>query len=164
VAIHAPQRHSGAGRYVTLARSRHTPRGSAQVHGEETEMKSVLLGAVFALVATLAAADPVEGVWQTEADEGAYAHVTMAPCGAALCGKIIRSFRDGAEVKSANIGKTLVIDMVPVGGGHYEGQVWRPSNNKIYVGKMQVSGDAMTLSGCVAGGLICKSQSWTRVK
>ncbi len=127
-------------------------------------MKRVLMAMAFASVAGMAAADPAEGVWQTQEDAGAYAHVTMKPCGQAFCGVISKSFKDGAEFKSPNTGKQIVIDMVPVGGGAYEGQVWRPSNNKIYTGKMQISGNSMQLKGCVAGGLICKSQSWTRVK
>lgn len=32
-------------------------------------------------VAGAALADPVEGVWKTQEDDGAYAHVTMAPAG-----------------------------------------------------------------------------------
>lgn len=127
-------------------------------------MRTYLLAAALVGLAGAASADPVEGVWQTQVDDGAYAHVTIAPCGSALCGKISRTFKDGAEYKSENIGKKIVIDMVPVGGGKYEGQVWRPSNNKVYSGKMNVSGNAMKLAGCVAGGLLCKSQDWKRVK
>jgi uncharacterized protein (DUF2147 family) len=53
--------------------------------------------------------------------------------------------------------------MEPKGGGKYEGKVWRPSNNKIYMGKMTLSGNKLKLQGCVAGGLLCSSQNWTRV-
>lgn len=127
-------------------------------------MKTYLMAAAFAALAGVAGADPVEGIWQTQTDDGAYAHVTIAPCGAAFCGRISRTFKDGAEYKSANIGRQIVIDMMPVGGGKYEGQVWRPSNDKVYTGKMSVSGNAMKLAGCVAGGLFCKSQDWKRVK
>ncbi len=109
------------------------------------------------------AADPAAGTWKTQPDDGAYAHVDMAPCGAAMCGVIARTFNDTGEYKSPNLGKTLVIDMVPSGGGNYAGKVWRPSNNKIYIGKMSVSGNTLKLSGCVAGGLICSKQTWNRV-
>ncbi|MFY1706637.1 DUF2147 domain-containing protein [Tritonibacter scottomollicae] len=110
------------------------------------------------------AADPAEGTWKTQPDDGSYAHVAIAPCGSAVCGTIARTFNDSGEYKSPNLGKTLVIDMVPQGGGAYEGQVWRPSNNKIYIGKMDLNGDSLRLRGCVAGGLICSKQTWTRVK
>ncbi|MDZ4309450.1 MAG: DUF2147 domain-containing protein [Cypionkella sp.] len=127
-------------------------------------MKKLILAAALTLGASAAFADAVEGVWQTQEDDGAFAFVTMAPCGANFCGKIARTFKDGAEYKSENLGKTLVIDMAPQGGGEYEGQVWRPSNNKIYYGTITLNGDSLKLAGCVAGGLICSKQTWTRVK
>lgn len=128
-------------------------------------MRMTVLAAMAAFLAGPAlAADPAEGVWKTQPDDGAYAHVAIAACGAAVCGKIVRTFNATGEYKSPNLGKTLVIDMVPAGGGAYSGKVWRPSNDKIYIGKMTVSGDSLALKGCVAGGLICSSQNWTRVK
>lgn len=129
-------------------------------------MKRMMMSAAF-LVASAAvalAADPVEGVWQTEVDDGAYALVTIAPCGANFCGVISRTFRADGEYKSENIGKNIVIGMAAKGGGKYQGQVWRPSNNKIYIGKMDVSGDRIKLRGCVAGGLLCSSQDWVKVQ
>ncbi|RKF14863.1 DUF2147 domain-containing protein [Roseovarius spongiae] len=129
-------------------------------------MKKIALAAAAAMMAAgTALADPVEGVWQTQPDDGKFAHVRMAPCGPAFCGKIVRAFKDGGnEYKSPNLGKTLVIDMKPEGGGAYKGRVWRPSNDKIYLGKMQLNGDRLALRGCVAGGLICSKQTWVRVK
>ncbi|NIZ14877.1 DUF2147 domain-containing protein [Phaeobacter sp. HF9A] len=117
-----------------------------------------------ALAGAAFAADPAEGLWKTQPDDGAYAYVDIKPCGGAVCGTIARTFKDSGEYQSKNIGKTLVIDMVPQGGGAYEGQVWRPSNDKIYIGKMDLNGDSLKLRGCVAGGLICSKQTWTRVK
>ena len=100
----------------------------------------------------------------SQVDDGAYAHVQMAPCGSAVCGTIARTFNNAGEYKSENIGKQLVIGMTPTGGGAYKGKVWRPSNGKIYIGKMQVSDDSLKLSGCVAGGLLCSKQTWQRLK
>ena len=88
----------------------------------------------------------------------------MAPCGGGLCGTIARTFNASGEYESPNLGKTLVIDMKPRGGGAYEGKVWRPSNDKIYIGKMDLNGNSLRLRGCVAGGLICSKQTWTRAK
>jgi uncharacterized protein (DUF2147 family) len=127
-------------------------------------MRPIALAALFSLVAGAAAADPIEGVWQTEPDEGAFAHVTIAPCGGAFCGTISRTFKDGAAYQSPNIGRQIVIDMQPGRDGSYRGQVWRPANDKIYAGKASVAGSRMSLSGCVAGGLFCKSQTWVRVQ
>ena len=127
-------------------------------------MKKFALAAAFGLIATAASADPIEGLWQTQPDEGAFAYVQIGPCGNAYCGTITRTFKDKAEFDSPNKGKQIVIDMVPQGGGSYKGQVLRPADNKIYNGKATVSGNSMALSGCVAGGLICKKQNWARLQ
>jgi uncharacterized protein (DUF2147 family) len=65
-------------------------------------MKTLALGFAMLFAASGAFADPVEGVWQTEEDDGAFAHVTMAPCGTNFCGVISRSFRGTKEYKSEN--------------------------------------------------------------
>ena len=127
-------------------------------------MRHIIIATALALTCTAASADPIEGVWQTQPDEGAFAHVTVAPCGPAFCGTISRTFKDKAEYQSPNLGRQIVIDMAPQGGGAYAGKVWRPANDKVYNGKTSVQGDRMSLSGCVAGGLICKSQTWARVQ
>ena len=111
------------------------------------------------------AADPAVGMWQTQVDDGAYAHVEMAACsGGKVCGWIRRTFDDSGEYQGENIGKVLVINMVNQGDGSYEGSVWRPSNDKTYIGKMELDGPALSLAGCVAGGLLCSKQTWTRVQ
>ena len=129
-------------------------------------MKSILkTAAALIALASPALADPAEGIWQTEVDDGAFAYVTISSCGAAYCGTISRTFQNGGtEYQSENIGRQIVINMAPTGNGNDEGQVWRPSNNKTYVGKMSVSGNSLTLKGCVAGGLLCASQGWARVQ
>ncbi len=131
-------------------------------------MKNTLILATCGLATSLwaagaAVADPAHGTWKTEVDDGAYAHVSMAPCGSNVCGTIVKTFKGGAEYNSPNKGKQIVRGMKPSGGGAYAGKVWRPSNDKIYVGKMQVNGKKLTLKGCVAGGLLCASQKWTKI-
>lgn len=126
--------------------------------------RRLLWAALGATLGTATAADPAEGVWKTQVDDGRYAHVDMAPCGTKICGIISRTFDSSGEYDSPNKGEMLVINMEPKGGGAYGGKVWRPSNDKIYIGKMELSGNTLELSGCVAGGLFCKAQTWSRVK
>ncbi|MFV0386233.1 DUF2147 domain-containing protein [Paracoccus sp. (in: a-proteobacteria)] len=116
------------------------------------------------MAANAASADPIEGIWQTQPDNGFFARVSITPCAKAFCGTIAKTYRDDKEVSSPNIGRQILIDMVPDGNGGYQGRLWRPSNNKVYIGKARLSGNSMSLSGCVAGGLLCKSQTWSRVK
>lgn len=115
-------------------------------------------------LAGVANADPVEGIWQTQPDDGAFAFVQMQMCGEAVCGTIIRSFNEQGEYDSPNQGRQIVINMVPQGDGSYQGQVWRPSNDKVYTGNMTMNGDQLRLQGCVLGGIICASQHWVRVQ
>ncbi|HFQ16049.1 MAG TPA: DUF2147 domain-containing protein [Rhodobacteraceae bacterium] len=128
-------------------------------------MKKLLIGLFMLIVTSVPAlADPLEGMWKTDVDDGAYAYVEIKPCGPALCGTIVRTFNSGGEYKSPNLGKRILIDMMPKGGGKYAGNVWRPANGKIYIGKIALKGNTLKMKGCVAGGLFCKSSTWTRLQ
>ena len=128
-------------------------------------MKKLMIAVAMMLASPAFAADPMIGTWKTQVDDGAYAHVDIAPCGGVkVCGVIAHTFNDQGEYKSPNIGKMLVIDMVPNGDNSYEGSVWRPSNNKIYIGKIELAGDTLYMRGCIAGGLLCSKQIWKRLK
>lgn len=126
-------------------------------------MKKTLM-ALALCAAGAAQADPLEGMWKTQVDDGAFAHVAIAPCGDNFCGTIARTFNDSGAYDSPNLGRMIVIDMAPEGNGRYRGQVWRPSNDKIYIGKVALEGDSLRLSGCIAGGLLCSKQVWMRLK
>mgnify|MGYP000724002742 CR=1 FL=1 len=127
----------------------------------------------FALIAGLIlsagaaqAADPVEGVWKTKPDDnGNFGYVKVEPCGPAFCGTLIKSFDSaGAPLDSENIGKAIIWDMVAYGDGVYDdGKVWSPDRDKTYSSDMQLSGDKLSVRGCVLG--ICRDGgTWTRVK
>lgn len=127
-------------------------------------MKKLVLAAVLTVAGAAGAmADPVLGVWKTQVDDGNYAHITFASCGANLCGVISRTFNADGEWQSDNIGKQIVWDMEARGGGSYKGgKIWQPSTGKVYKSKMSLSGNTLKVSGCV--GPICKKQTWSRVK
>lgn len=128
-------------------------------------MKKLALGLALVMgLAGTASADIAEGIWQTQPDDGAFAFVRMSTCGSAVCGTIIRTFDETGEYQSENIGRQIVIDMVPQGDGQYEGSVYRPANDRVYIGRMEVEGDRLNLRGCVAGGLFCARQTWVRVQ
>lgn len=125
--------------------------------------KLALISSVIFALATPALADPAEGIWKTQVDDGNYAHIKMVSCGAKLCGTIARAFNSSGEFKTPNAGKRLVWDMVPKGGGSYgDGSIWQPSKDKVYSSKMTLKGSKLLVSGC--WGPICKKQTWTRVK
>lgn len=131
-------------------------------------MKQVLAVAAVCVWAAgaVAAADPVEGVWQTQPDDnGHYGHIEVKPCGAAFCGVLVRAFdATGAEVESETIGKQIVRDMVAEGGGLYGGgTVFSPDRDKTYASRMTLAGDGLAVEGCVL--FVCRDGgTWARVK
>ena len=131
-------------------------------------MRHLIRAAVLlAVVAGPLAADPAEGTWKTqEGEEGGYLHVAIAPCGAALCGTIAKAFDASGASSTAypHLGKRLIWDMVPEGGNAYGGgKIWAPDTNKTYASKMELAGNRLKVKGCVAGGLVCRGQDWSRV-
>lgn len=129
-------------------------------------IKKLILATVLSFGAGAAFADPVEGIWKTKADDnGNFGYVQIKPCGAAFCGTLIKAFgADGKEKASDNIGKRIVWDMVAYADGLYDdGQIWSPDRDKTYNSDMTLSGNKLSVRGCVIG--ICRDGgTWTRVK
>jgi len=131
-------------------------------------MKQLFASAAIVLVsaAQALAADPAEGIWKTmPGDDGAFGHVRIYDCDGQICGVIHRAFATGgAEVESENVGKRMIWGMELEGDGSYAGgSIWAPDRDKIYRSKMSLDGNRLTVSGCIAGGLICRDQVWSRV-
>ena len=129
-------------------------------------MKHLILGAVFILAgAGIAAADPVFGTWKTAPDDnGNFGYVKVASCGSEICGTLVKAFDpQGTAVASDNIGKKIIWGMVAEGDGAYgNGKVWAPDRDKTYNSKMTLSGNSLTIKGCVM--MICRDGGiWTRV-
>lgn len=129
-------------------------------------MKTITIALAGILVAGMAQGADVFGTWQTQKNEdGKYLHIDVQPCAddaAKVCGTIIGAFGGANE---ANIGKRLIWDMVPDGANEWDdGEIWKADEDKVYDSEMSLQGDVLTVSGCVLGGLICKSQDWPRVK
>ena len=50
-------------------------------------------------------------------------------------------------------------------GKRYRGSLYNPRDGKTYSGYIEpLSANRLKLSGCVLGGLICKGQTWTRIR
>jgi uncharacterized protein (DUF2147 family) len=117
---------------------------------------------LFALLAFAVPAASAEtsavGVWLRE--NGA-SQVRIAPCGDALCGYV--TWVQDPET-AGDIGLKVFYDMKPAGPGKWDGAAYNPEDRKTYTGKMLLEGKDLKTSGCVFGGLICKSVTWTRLK
>ena len=103
-------------------------------------------------------ADDVVGTWLR--DNGAV-RVKFEPCGDAICGNIVW-LKSGSDSK-AKVGQRIFFDMRPDGANSWTGKAANPDNGSIYSGKMSVEGSTLSTSGCIIGGLICKSANWKRV-
>lgn len=129
-------------------------------------MKVFAYAAGFVVMAGMACADPVEGMWQTRKDDnGNFGHVQIKPCGPAFCGTLVKAFDgEGKEIDSPNVGKRIVWDMVAYADGLYDdGKIYSPDRDKTYNGDMTLAGDNLSVRGCVLG--ICRDGgTWKRVK
>lgn len=129
-------------------------------------MKYFTLAAIFAAgFVSAAAADPLEGRWRTAQDDNGHSGlIEIVPCGNALCGTLIRAYdAAGNQIESRNVGRQLIWDTTPRGGGEYRGRVYSPDRDKEYASKLMLSGDRLSVSGCVLG--ICRNGgTWSRVR
>ncbi|MFI0846958.1 DUF2147 domain-containing protein [Mesorhizobium sp. IMUNJ 23232] len=94
-------------------------------------------------------ADPIEGNWRTQSGETA----AISDCGGGFC----ITLKTG-KYKGKGIGK-----MSAEGGGTYSGSITDPAKDKTYSGSGTLSGGSLKMKGCVLGGLICRSQTWTKL-
>ncbi|WFP62050.1 DUF2147 domain-containing protein [Mesorhizobium sp. WSM4904] len=106
-----------------------------------------------ALAATLimagaAWADPIEGNWKTQAGS------TAAIAGSG-------SF--SITLKSGKYAGKTIGSFKAAGDNKYTGTITDPETDKTYSGKATLSGASLKMSGCVLGGLICKSQTWHKL-
>lgn len=129
-------------------------------------MKALLtIAAVSVVTATAALADPVFGTWQTTKDDnGNSGLITVSACGSKICGVLTKSFdANGKTFISENQGRKLIWDMVNTGAGKYgKGKAYSPDRDKTYNGKLKLSGNKLTVQGCVLG--VCRDGgTWSRV-
>lgn len=129
-------------------------------------MRQVMMAAVSLMAAAgVALADPLLGDWKTAPqDDGTSGIVRVAPCGAALCGTLIRSFdASGREVANPGNGMLILSETVAQGGGAYRGKVYAPDRDTTYASRLELAGDTLKVSGCVLG--ICRDGGlWTRAE
>jgi uncharacterized protein (DUF2147 family) len=123
---------------------------------QTTFKTSILALLVLAGSGATALADPT-GTWLRE---NGNSRVRVAACGSNLCGSIVW-LKDATG--PSKVGQRVFYDMVKSSDTTWSGQAFNPEDGKTYAGKMVVSGSSMTTSGCVLGGLICRSVKWSKV-
>ncbi|GEP08501.1 DUF2147 domain-containing protein [Methylobacterium gnaphalii] len=110
--------------------------------------------------------DP-SGTWLTESG----ARVRVARCGGGYCGTLASTTGSGLDVNNPDpalksrklVGVQILTATAPSGDG-FEGSLYNPNDGKTYSGSMTPKGpDHLAVAGCVLR-VLCKSQTWTRVK
>ena len=116
--------------------------------------------------ALLASAPSCSGDWLT-ADQSAVVHI--GPCGASLCGRIVRVLAAGAPASDVNnpdrglrsrplAGVAVLSGFTSAGSG---GRAYDPKSGRSYSASLHLNADGtLRVTGCVA--FICRSQVWTR--
>lgn len=116
----------------------------------------------------LASSDSPVGVWMTEERDS---KIRIAPCGKSVCATILWAKAGGVDgnnpdpaLRGRNIvGLDLSRDMKPDGKGGWAGSIYNPENGKTYKATMQRKSDGeLEVGGCVLGGLLCGSETWSR--
>jgi uncharacterized protein (DUF2147 family) len=92
-------------------------------------------------------AEPILGNWKTEAGTTA----AIGPCGSGYC-IVLKTGKHAGQQIGTFSGK----------GGSYSGKITDPDAKKTYDGVMTVSGNSVTMKGCVMK-VFCQSQTWTRL-
>ena len=128
-------------------------------------------------LAGLALAGDPAGTWLTASGKS---RVRIADCGGALCGTIVwlkepnddagkpktdQHNADESKRSRPIIGVLVVLGMKPSGTpDKWTGQVYNAEDGKTYSGSLTLTGPSkLDLEGCALGGLVCKTQTWTRV-
>ena len=123
-------------------------------------MHSRLFIAAAALLAlappVLAQPDDIFGNWSR--GDGA-ARVKVAPCGGNICA-INTWIKDPAGQKE-KVGDRLIFTIKP-GNDQWSGSAHDPQRNLTFSAKLKATGDSIVTTGCIVGGLICRSTRWTK--
>ena len=104
--------------------------------------------------AATASAGSANGTWLGDNA----AHVLAFDCGGGLGLKVTKS------PEAAKVGKTIMCGAKPSGANKWKGTVLNLDDGQKYSGYVELSGNSLTLSGCVLGGIICKNDTWSRIK
>jgi uncharacterized protein (DUF2147 family) len=134
-------------------------------------MMSIAVMVMSALVTSTAGARTIsgepDGLWLNPHNSVA---VHTGACGEQLCGWIVWANSEAiSDAKdsgvSSLVGTKLLENYTPAGRRVWAGTVYVPDMGRRFASRIeQVSASALRVKGCILGGLICKSQTWTRIE
>lgn len=86
--------------------------------------------------------------------------IRIAACGAALCATNTW-VRD--ETGREKVGEKLIFKNLSQNSDGWVGSAYDPQRNLTVSTRLKLVGNRLVSSGCVLGGVICRSVDWTRV-
>jgi uncharacterized protein (DUF2147 family) len=87
-------------------------------------------------------------------------HIRVEPCGAEFCG--VNTWVKHGD-SGEKVGDTLVANLKPTGAERWSGSAFDRRRDRHYTMRVHVAGRRMTTDGCILGGMMCQSMSWTRL-
>jgi uncharacterized protein (DUF2147 family) len=115
------------------------------------------LAAFGAESAALAAGPAFLGNW---ARSDGKTHIRVAPCGAEFCG--VNTWVKPGD-SGEKVGDTLVVNVKPAGVDRWSGSAFDRRRDRRYTMTVHVANRRMTTQGCIWGGMMCQSMTWTRL-
>lgn len=104
-----------------------------------------------------ARAKPIVGKWLTENGD---ALIEIAPCGKALCGKVLKVLKPKPGERSTQ-GMAILTELADT-GSLWKGKILDPRSGKVYTAKVAVNPNGtLKVEGCVA--FLCKGPVWQPV-
>jgi uncharacterized protein (DUF2147 family) len=118
------------------------------------------------LVQTSAPSSDIRGDWINQRQT---AVIRISDCPTGLCGVVIWSAPaargDAARGGTTELnGTTVMRDFAGLGGTRWRGQVFLPDLNRSVKAtiELQSEGTRLQVKACELGGLVCKTQTWSR--
>ncbi|MEP7453794.1 DUF2147 domain-containing protein [Phyllobacterium sp. SB3] len=137
-------------------------------------MSNILkFGLPLLLAATLStgAVAQIQEIAGTYINQSGGTKVELAPCGASLCGTVVWMKTPVNDVNNPDVSKRSrsvigiqAVSLKSTGADTYAGSLYDTESGKTYSGKAKFSDKDVELSGCILGGLLCKTSIWQRVE
>jgi uncharacterized protein (DUF2147 family) len=130
-----------------------------------------ILAAVTAFIGECRAGDPA-GLWLSETGKSRY---RVTHCASGICVKLVWIIEGPQVIDEMNpdpakrhrrvMGIDIASDFRPDGTDRWNGNLYNFKNGKTYDGRAEMDrADRLRLAGCVLGGIICLTQTLTRLE
>lgn len=125
------------------------------------------------LLGAAVAPQGIEGQWLTDDQKGV---VQIAPCGAQMCGRIVKVLDKGPSVPATDVNNPdpkrrgqPIVGLLTLSGFSRDGAMWKggraydPKSGRSYRASLGLNPDgSLKVTGCVL--FICEARRWTRVR